>query len=119
MAEEIRYTVPEAPAAEDPRGFLLVGDKVHIIPALPEVKRPPSDDRVGFKGPLVAALYGGTYLGPRVKGIIRSTLARNPDYFTQLGARIRATNSLAPTVIVRHALDNTIKKPKAVPKRRT
>tara|TARA_B110001450_G_C17660210_1_gene496859 strand:+ start:1016 stop:1372 length:357 start_codon:yes stop_codon:yes gene_type:complete len=114
---EVCYIAPEAlDADEDAHAFLRVGDAVHIVPALPEVER-LSDDRIYFNGPLVGALYGGTYLSPRTKGLIRSTLAHNPDYFKRLGARIRATNSLAPIATVVPALDMKKKRPNRVTRR--
>lgn len=110
---EVRYIAPEAlDTDEDAHAFLRVGDTVHTVPVLPKVELLP-DDRVYFNGPLVGALYGGTYLSPRTKGLILSTLAHNPDYFKRLGERIRATNSLAPIATVVPALDKIMKKKRA------
>ena len=107
---EVCYIAHEAlDADEHAHAFLRVGDTVHTVPALPEVELLPHD-RVYFNGPLVGALYGGTYLSPRTKSLILSTLARTPDYFKRLGARIRATNSLAPIGTVIPALTKITKK---------
>ena len=101
-----------ADADEDAHAYLRVGDTVHTVPALPAVELQPND-RVYFNGPLVGALYGGTSLSPRTKRLILTTLARDPDYFKRLGARIRATNSLAPIGTVIPALNTVMKKKKA------
>ena len=102
--------MPTLDTNEDAHAFLRVGDTVHTVPALPEVEFHP-DDRVYFNGPLMGALYGGsTSLSPRTKGLILSTLARNPEYFKRLGARIRATNSIAPIATIVPALNKVMKK---------
>ena len=43
-------------------------------------------------------------------GLILSSLARNPEYFKRLGARIRATNSIAPIATIVPALNKVMKK---------
>lgn len=100
---KVCYIAPDAlDADEHVHAYLRVDDTVHIVPALPEVELHPND-LVYFNGPLMGALYGGwrgTSLSPRTKGLILSTLARNPDYFKRLGARIRATNSMAPIATI-------------------
>lgn len=109
---EVRYIAPDAlDADEHTHAFLRVGDTVHTVPALPDVELLPTD-RVYFNGPLMEALYGGTSLSPRTKALIRSTLARNPDYFKRLGARIRATATITPVATVVPALKKIMKKNK-------
>ena len=119
MTEVCYIALDALDADEHAHAYLRVGDTVHAVPALPEVEFHP-DDRVYFNGPLLGALYGGsTSLSPRTKGLILSTLARNPEYFKRLGARIRATNSIAPIATIVPALNNVMKKkgPKGVTKR--
>ena len=114
---EVCYIASEAiDADENAHAFLRVGNTIHTVPALPEVELLPND-RVYFNGPLMGALYGGTSLSPRVKRLILTTLARDPDYFKRLGARIRATNSIAPIATVVPAFKKIVKKPKGMPKR--
>ena len=111
--EEVRLIRREALDTDEPaHAFLRVGSTVYAVPALPEVELCP-EDTVYFRGPIVAAMYGGTYLTKQTKRLIRSTLRHNPGYFTQLAARIRASNSIAPVAFIVHA-----KKTKGEAKRR-